>query len=468
MLNYIPVKLFLVVISIVVPASICMATDIPDMIIYVDSSGNSLDENAAASAPHITQDVNTFTVELRSKEKLYVVNIIESSADVSWERIGLNKFEAHGLERNDEVWITFECMFATEVGSGGGKLEDKYASLSDIDFDADTTHMFNKDEHYKPEGNLEEDQYEYPEFPNGGVLGLIIPLNDDNDNNWDERDNVKGLDPEGDDDEIVQTQLSVQAMKSGTWDIINSKTNIYDADGKLIEDIDRHLERDKEALKEAKIWIEANEDVNSGDKRQFMAKFKPDEAAYSPGHGHIGRDFVKAVFVGVDFDVPANWNTFVEHNNLPNEGNDFLENHPDTNGFDVYMGINWPMNGAACYIRRLNLNQADKPLWDSLEPEVRITYISGTGGIRLYSWVSMGKVKTYPDDENIIVVLDSVGDKAIHIKNKSIWDLIYGDSDERVAMYGITAGEAVIAVQLLFNGEIFHEDRVKIIVESGS
>jgi len=115
------------------------------------------------------------------------------------------------VDPDESFWVIIRAKVAPAAGGKAGGTPWLYMSVSDVDLDGDTDNG-NTTTHRPPDKSDYEDLKEYPTGPMDNTIGLLVPLNDDNDVSWNNRDNKKQMDPN--DDELLNPVLFTSSMIS--------------------------------------------------------------------------------------------------------------------------------------------------------------------------------------------------------------------------------------------------------------
>lgn len=388
----------------------------------------------------------------------------------------------------------FYCIIKVQIvppGEGdkhGGPII-RYMSVSDVDLDADTDNN-STSAHRPPDEGEAEDLAEYPTSSSDNAIGLLVPVNDDNDVSWTERDYKKSLDYDQDDD-VLAVKLKINAKKAGSFGI-SSGLYCYDSSGKEIGDAGFSKTVPAGSFSKA-LRVESKSGQASGSTGTVESWFIPN----TPRSGPYSTDKFRYLLVGVDIDVDSNNNGSIEGSNGQSSGEDFYENHPadQLSGhpefkYGMIVGVNdddddnngKPDNGwdgtlwggddassiqgaddqadmRSAILRKLNLSTSQAEAIGTMSPKVCITKISGDGAVRIFTKES--------DPANAKLVLEAIDDEDSSTKagNDELWTLLSGSNNLELLVEGLMPGEVVLQVKFTVNGNhTIHSDMVRITV----
>ncbi len=241
------------------------------------------------------------------------------------------------------------ALVAKKAGGGKAKVLEFEVRVGDLDLDADTDNNSSAD-HRPPSETLDEDDKEYPasESASDFVVGLLLPLNDNNNVSWDNRDNKKYITNYADDKEVLNAILRINARKPGTLSILNmvpASCWVYDdADHARIDlEFDNAVPKGDDFSKPLRIEADTEMSGVSGTIQSWFS-------VGGPFTGEKPEDYVKFTLIGVDIDVDSNNDDTIDGTNGWNSGEDFYENHPaneisDLSGYrDYKVGMVVPVN----------------------------------------------------------------------------------------------------------------------------
>lgn len=419
--------------------------------------------------------------------------LVSTNSDHVWVKKSEKKYVLTGLAPNEEFWCVIKARIKHEEhggGGGGGEPPWRWMSVSDVDYDGDTNNDSNA-KHRPPGHSIEEDRREYPINDDDKTIGLIVPMNDDNNVSWERRDNSpSGSMDRHKDEEILDLELKINAKKAGTtkgWGLYLSE---YDEDGNEIDSGDEiHV---AEGVFSADRRIEQSNGFTGADD-EHIQNFTPD----SPSDGYRGTDWLRYLIVGTDLDVDSDNSGEISDTNIW-RSEDFFENHPASeippqHGYDKYK---WGMivfvnddsddgdtdpdngwNGTDWSGPEANTVVADE---DDLKPLVlrsldldaneqsEIDTVYGGANISLSQVGGDGKIRVFTTGSTPQALLNNSSKGAADQlpDGTSIWDILKGTQDLKLQVEGLEAGDVVLEVKLVLGqlgyGPVIHTDRVKI------
>lgn len=407
-----------------------------------------------------------------------------------------------------------------EGGEGEGgeakKLEFE-VRVGDIDLDADTDND-SADTHRPPSASLDEDTAEYPQTAEDTVVGLLLPLNDNNDVSWENRDSKKYMTNYAADKEILNAILKINARKAGTFTILGgSHYWLYDHADHAKND----AEFDTSVLKgdgfSKALRLETMIDAPSGYTSTIMSWF----TVAPPFEGTEPSDYIKYTLVGVDIDVDSNNDETIEGTNGWNSGEDFYEAHPANeipdvlgyrnfkcgivvpvnendsdgnghpdNGWNLDPAENWDGPDAdtvqeggdrddlrSMILRGMNLDTEQSAAIDALAGEygvlVALRKAGGTGHIRIFTDEDEPRlVMSTPDDTEVFTLPEGAFglDPEEGFGLPTLWQALHGSADRSFLIEGLSPGQVVLEVAFMryLGGDAgyltYHADRVTIMV----
>jgi len=404
-----------------------------------------------------------------------------------------------GIGPNDHFWCIIKCTMAYQGGPGkGGGTPERWMSVSDVDFDADTDNDNLATPHHPPSYSQSEDYHEYPGVYSGELIGLIVPVNDNNDVGWNWRDGGFPMNRDADpptpgDPDVLDAALGICPKKAGTWwPIVSSDICLYTNDGTLATEANLHLNMDQ-TITPPDMHLESEPTATSGAGDALSIWFFPEE----PSAGECAADTVNVLFLGCDIDVDSNNDGVIDDSNEDGQGEDFFEahlsdsplysEHPecklgmivrvndvDNNNNDYpdngWNGTDWSGPDGNTVedadqlkpgkLRGLGVDDSLKPLLIPWSPILRIKKLSGAGAVRLFSKETDQFDNTVYTPIGVFAVDNMTADQ---FGGQYNWErLHHNDLDIRVE--GLRAGEVMLAYQLLLNGVIVHQDVVRITV----
>ncbi len=455
-------KTFTLMVAMIISISLTSLVDAAQTIVRIDidDSSKTIESNEGEGAGHIGEDNHTIIVYLDSQYD-FTSELHSNAPGIIWEKITEFSWKLVGVDRNQDHWAMFKCTM--KMGGSGTEPVLRWGSISDIDYDGDTDHNGLRASRFAPSGSDAEDKKEYTDTLNAYAMGVIIPVNDDNDVTWDRRDSWAELDLANDDDDIVENHLTVHARQSGDWTVNFPSTNTYDENGVNIWDsgFDGHLDYNEDLTTKV-LYIENKSQYGTG------TILTANEARYTTDDIGVAIDKFNAIFLGVDIDGDSDSSGGIEAINGFSGGEDFYEAHDSSEltigALKPYRnGLLVPLNNAEfgidkfpiAKLKPLGLNTSYHALLTASNPEIKIKKISGSGAVRLHS-TSLGDI--------YLGSLSSDGDSLTHFDGTSIWDLLKGNAHFNLSLEGDYYGEVILAIQFSLNGELIHEDRLRICV----
>ena len=443
------INLFVIAILCIVFHTSAMAESFT-MSISIPITAIAADLNEPDAAPFVTENSNDLTVTLSVEHGYEITKVTLDSQGVgtNWSKVDdadPTVWELTGFNQNTDLYVLFNVEAVPEAdGGGGGTVEEitVYGSISSIDFDLDTD---NKD------GLEDDDDEDKVEYPNGsGVLGVLIPLNDNRDEGLASRDSAAGY---FDDAETIIGHLSVFPRKVGLWTFTSSNSNVYGVD--KLDISGGHALDYNQDLTDVNTYIESSSGATSGSTDIFTSNYEVTGAGGTA-------DVVHGTYVGVDLDVDNDNDGNVSSGNSQASGEDYYEAHSKgaLSGHQALkLGMVVPVQNfseTADYptmtIQSMGITGQTKTDIDALMPEVRLTWVGGDGAVKV--WTDGGS-EVADLSENDGVILNAGG--------QSLWSQTHNSSlDLRVE--GLVAGEIEIAVQFRASGALIHEDIVRLTV----
>ena len=462
--------------------------DTKSITVYVDP-GVSYNQNVGAGFDLIEKEATVLNIHLAiSKGTIIESHLISVASGANWSKVSGSEtdWQCAGVGPNDDFWCVIMCLIG---GPGEGGPTYRWMSVSDVDVDADTDNNNFGASHRPPSRSEDEDHSEYPGILTGELLALVVPINDDNDVSWDWRDGWSPMDRDCDPD-VLDFALEIHPKHDGAWGSAFPNLVRYLSDG-TSEPNSTNLGIDEFAT--LSLCRESYWNATSGDKSTGMAAF----LISAPAAGAVPTDKMQYLTIGCDIDVDGTNDGSIEGANGFEWGEDFLEAHPQDHSYLVsnpeykfgmfvdvndndddgngnpdngWDGTDWDgpdgdtiqggsgsvdeMDLGSGILRGLGVGQSDKYVMDAtLQPILRVEYLSGTGAVRLFT--SVGHYH--------IGVFDEVGDVQVEYGGSSAWEQLYS-GDEDILVEGLRPGEVVLDYELVLNGAIIHQDKVRITV----
>jgi len=497
-------------------AGVAMGDD-PILPIFVNiDPGESKEKNVGCGFPLI--EINGTILEINlssSKGPIKKSERVECNPDNEWRKFKVggvefqSKWRCEKLPEDEQLpgnpdWRvdpheSFWVIIRAKVdAAAGGKGTDpwRYMSVSDVDLDGDTDN--NSATAHRPPSEIDsEDLKEYPTGLSDDTIGMIVPLNDDNDVSWATRDCKKSMDRTVDDD-IMDMKLKIGAKRDGAFCMYNETSYFYRYDDAGVEDGDPGFNKRVTAGDFWKwIHVEPTLSMDTGAVGHVNAFFTPD----APKGSDESRDKVRFLLVGVDIDVNSDNSggaNPIEATNDYNSGEDFYENHPaseltyhpefkngmlvavndDSDDTDADVDNGW--NGTywsgpesqivvsgeddlrPLVLRAIKLGANDTDArrkgMNALNPRVFIKQIGGTGKLRVFTTGASPQVAW---DNTSIGIQYKMPD------DTTLWDALKGNSDVNLQVEGLKSGEVILEVCLQLQGDTgpeIHRDRIRITV----
>lgn len=367
-------------------------------------------------------------------------------------------------------------------------------SVSYVDMDGDTDND-SVAPHRPPSRLNDEDYWEYPGVKGSDVVGLIMPINDNNDTSWERRDSHTPLDPN--DPETLHLKLDIRPRKAGQWNLLwNWPAEVWWDANTTVNQTDRILARNQD-IQNRTSWFVAGYGMQTGTRGYLWSRFAPNEPR--AGSGYIVEDDTNVLFIGCDVDVDTSNNGVIDSYNDGTSGSDFYEAHPMHSCLPVFRhgmivgvndddddGNNHPDNGwngtawwdnsdpdnrwanpegdaiqgtddskdlRSGILRGLGVSESVRQLLDQqqLAPVLRLRKVTGSGAIRLF---------TECGQWNAVLIADGQW-----VGGTSLWNAVHQDG-MNILVEGLRTGEVMLAYELyLRNGAIcVHRDIVRITV----
>ncbi len=470
--------------------------------------GHSEVQNVGAGFQLVTQQNTELHIHLYSNEgRIVKSDMLSWASDTKWSKV--SESETHwrgtlatgaseeGIGPNHHFWCVIRCTMAYD-GEGEGPVY-RWMSVSDVDLDADTDNDNLGATHRPPSRSESEDYHEYPGVLSKEIVGLIVPVNDNNDVAWYRRDGVPPVDRVLDPD-VLDFRLEICPKKDGQW--VTTFPNVwrYTADGTQETAADRDLAKDEHVV--LNLHLESAWEAISGLQYTGYGFYYLNE----PSAGYVPRDAIRYLFLGCDIDVDSDNNGAVDASNSAAAGEDFLEAHPpDDNLYNVepqfkHGLIVWPNddddnedgyqdNGfvdpdiwsndnaftvedggdledlGLGALRGLGLvyQPHEEVIYSDLMPVLRLYKVSGDGAIRLFLHERVNDQWQYT---RVGEFIDSGDDIAIvgfgdpFVEN---WKRLHCTGGD-IRVEGLRSGEVVLAYELLLAGTVVHRDEARVTV----
>lgn len=490
--------------------------------------GESKEKNVGCGFPLIEINGTILEINLHST-KGYITKSerVECNADNEWRKFKVggvefqSKWRCEKLPEDEQLpgnpdWRvdpheSFWVIIRAKVdAAAGGKGADpwRYMSVSDVDLDGDTDND-NTAAHRPPSQSDAEDLKEYPTGPSDNTIGLLVPLNDDNDVSWDNRDNEKQMDLN--DDELLNLKLNINPKRDGHTSYISA---LWCYDVNKVERGDQNFDHSVTAnsFPEKSLYIETMYNDESGTLDEMRVYFEPD----APKDAYEPQDRMRYLLIGTDIDVDSNNSgttaAAIEGTNGWNSGEDFYENHPaseltshtefkngaivpvndDNDGGDPNSDNGWNLTDwtgpdanvivagendlKPLILRSLTLTNAQQQAIEEIGAgsAIFLTKVSGEGAIRIFTYEDGGD----PNDCKVVAEFDAndgtcvLPDGAFGLSgaNATLWKALTGDdgADREFRVEGLRAGEVILQVEMWvcrpFNPLVVHTDTVRITV----
>ncbi len=459
--------------------------DTKSITVYVDP-GVSYNQNVGAGFDLIEKEATVLNIHLAiSKGTIIESHLISVASGANWSKVSGSEtdWQCAGVGPNDDFWCVIMCLIG---GPGEGGPTYRWMSVSDVDVDADTDNNNLNTSHHPPSRSEDEDHCEYPGVSAEDIIGLIVPVNDDNDVNWEERDGGPPMNRDEDPD-VLDFVLEIHPKRDGEWSTTFSDVYQCLSDGTSITGADTSLDIDEFVTLDLRLesWYTAT----SGTKSTGSAYFMPN----SPSAGYVPRDRMKYLFLGCDIDVDSDNNGSIDGSNGAGSGEDFLEVHPQDhsyyllepeckygmlvcvndddddandnpdNGWD---GVDWDgpdgstvqgdLDKGDLYpltLRGLGVSETDKAVLDTMTPGLRIRKESGDGAVRLFTDGQFVEVGTFVNN----------GDYEYMLAGQSLWYWL-SNQDRKFWVEGLVSGEVILVYELYLNQCMVHQDKVRLTV----
>jgi hypothetical protein len=464
--------------------------DVKSITVNVDA-GTTQENNVGAGFALIEQLATELNVHLTSVQgEIKSSELVSAAPGVNWVKVSETHWRAAGVGPNDPFWCVIKCEMAFPGGQGGegGEPPIRWMSVSYVDLDADTDND-SQAAHRPPSRSEEEDHLEYPGAVASDVIGLIIPINDNNDVNWLVRDGSTPMNRDEDPD-ILDHVLEIRPRKAGEWTALFYGGFQYTEDGTRVGAADRTLNINQDVV--LNLRLESDWDATSGSRNTAWGYFTPNE----PRAGVSARDAFRYIFLGCDIDVDSNNDGNITADRAYNSGADFLEAHPSDSDrylvwpefkFGMIVAVNdddddndgHPDNGwngtdwtgpnadtirgaedlddlRPGILRGLGVDANVKAMIDELDPVLVIKKVSGPGAIRLFTESGHHHIGAFIDNDDSVDEVDGT----------PLWDQLYGGTDMGLLVEGLRGGEVILGYQLWVNGLLIHHDEVRITVAS--
>ncbi len=475
--------------------------------IYVDvDPGTSEENNVGCGYMLVEKNDTDLIINLTSSGTIAESQLVSSAPNQNWTKISETQWKLTGVAPNEKFWCVIKAKVVKGGGQGGGQGAGggdpwRWMSVSDVDLDADTDND-SQAAHRPPSESDDEDLEEYPTGPTDNVIGLIVPLNDNNDVSWDYRDSKKSMDRAADPD-IMDMKLKIDAKKAGAFVMYcDGAATLYRYDDAGVADGDEGFDDQVAAGSFSKsIHVEpplVPESVK-GDVGHVNVSFHPN----APTAGSDSRDKLRFVLVGVDIDVDSDSSggaNPIEETNSWNSDEDFYENHPaseltlhpefkngmlvavnddsdddDTDADNGWNDTDWSGPESEIVVtgendlkpmalRALQLGDDDddprRAGMNVLEPRIAIKQVGGSGAIRIF---------TTGANPQVVWDNSSTGFQDRLPDNTLFWDALKGNDDLSLQIEGLTAGEVILEVSLRLQHDVgpdIHRDIVRISVQS--
>ncbi len=384
-----------------------------------------------------------------------------------------------GIGPNDHVSCIIKCTMAYDGGGSG--IPERWMSISDVDFDADTDNN-NGAAHRPPTQCQDEDFAEWPVYPTTTVLGLVIPLNDSNHVSWSQRDWGSPMSYAPNYRDVLNAPLTVNPRKCGEWTLIAGCCKRYTEDGTPVQEAERRLNMYWDDPLNLRLETLANR--NSGERLQAIATFIPDDAVGT------AVDKMWGTILGCDIDVDSDNDGTIAGSNGDGTGEDFFENYPSSSPLystypeyksGMFVGVNdiddndngHPDNGwngtdwsgqdgdsienvdrfGIGQLQPLNVvDETVAALLRSQNATLQIKKLSGDGAVRLFDASGTGFNGVFANDGTAVTDATQSGWFRHRQYVTNLW------------VEGLRAGEVELAYQLYVNNILIHEDTVRVTV----
>jgi len=448
--------------------------------------GKSYQGNVGAGFNLVEQEATELKINLNSSEGTITKSELVSCAPgANWSKIDETHWHCTGIGPNDKFWCVIKCTLTYPPGGTGDPI--RWMSVSDVDFDADSNNNADPFSHRPPSRSQDEDYNEYPGVLSTDPIGLVIPIDDDNQVNTTWRDGGLSAMNYDTDLDVLNAVLEIHPKKAGVWNEAFPGVTRYTEDGTSLFGANKHLDQDQSTP--INLRLKSPSDTASGTKNSGLVVFMPD----APSAGYDwSRDAMKYIFLGCDIDVDSDNDGTVATSNQDGTGEDFFEalpsdcgqyvlhpeykygmivavNDGDANGDgnpdNGWNGTDWSgpngntvedaQNLRPGVLRGLGVSSgADKTSLEQHQPVLRIKKVSGDGAVRLF---------TAADPKTPIGVFASNGDAVDEFGGQSNWQRLYNTS-VNILVEGLRPGEVMLAYQLVLNNVLIHQDVVRITV----
>lgn len=467
-----------------------------DITVNVDP-GFEYTSNVAAGFKVVEREGTELKIKLTTSKGTIVSSaLVDVAAGAKWDQVDGDptRWKCTGVGPNDKFWCVIKCTIKPDAkpqapGKGEADDLDRWMSVSDIDFDADSDND-SRGVHRPPSRTTPEDFDEYPVSLSDVPIGFVIPIDDDNEVNTTARDGGLPAMNYDKDTHVLDGVIDITPKKGGTWDITPRDMCWYRQDGTTLLGSNRKLAIDDPnrtmPVRVKSKWNAATGTRGTGDA-SIVSTYTLDAAKA----GHTPEDKMNYVILGCDIDVDSNNDGTIAGANQDATGEDFWEALPrgdaqysmypeyangmivgvndgdadkDGNPDNGWNGIGWVGPNANVVeddaplrpgvLRGLGISDAAKAALELHNPFVQITMIAGDGDVRLFSADA---------PKTVIGTFVNVGNTAFTFGGKSIWDRV-ANNDLHFQVEGLGSGEVMLACQLLLNGVVIHQDVVRITV----
>lgn len=446
-------------------------TAVPPVSVNVDP-GVSETNNVGIGFGVIGNDGMPLTIKLTSdKGTILDSEITDKPQDTKWHKDSATQWTCSGYTPDTPFWCVIKCT-VQYPGPGEGNPE-RWVSVSDVHFIADTENK--SGEAHRPPSDVSSTD-------DASSTLFAIPIDDDNQVSTERRD---GADPEmnyDQDTDVLDAILKIVPKKSGKWEVCFSHLTVYTDDGTEFSKTNRTLAKDQSSS--INLRLKASWDTPSGTKRTGYAYFQPD----SPSEGGWNGSTTDYILLGCDIRVDTSNNGVIDSTKAADCGEDFCEALPSDDAmYDLYPeykygmivpvndgdsdgdgnpdngwnGTDWSGPGSTTVentknlrpglIRSLGVSSEDQSSLERFSPVVCITKASGDGAVRLFT----------TDTHEVIGAFVDEGDAAEAIGSQTLWKRTC-NADLPFLVEGLREGEVMLACQLLLNGVLIHEDKVRI------
>jgi len=441
----------------------------PGIIVDVNP-GESYEGNVGLGLGLLTNAATQFDLLLNSSSGTIVRSDVLSQPGTIWKKVKLNaqwqedpngtESQTHwrctGIDPNDPFWCIIRCTMTYPGPGGGGGEVYRWMSVSDVDFDADTDNN-RAAAHRPPSRSLDEDYNEYPGVLVIDPIGLVIPIDDDNQVETRMRDGGLSAMNYDTDSEVLDAILEIHPKKAGAWDKGFPCVTLYTEDGTNVGSANRRLNQNQSST--INLRLKSNWNIASGTKESGLVIFQPD----APNNAYWPRDAMQYIFLGCDIDVDSDNDGQIAPSNENETGEDLLEAlptgdnqyaiHPECK-YGMIVSANDAQNLRPLVLHGLGVSSGvDKTSLEEHQPVLRIRKVSGDGAVRLFTAA----------DHVFIGMFASNTDPVDEFGGQSNWQRLY-NSDMNVLVEGLCPGEVMLAYQLVLNNVLIHQDVVRITV----